>query len=192
MSEAVAAIEGGTFSAVCAGTCASFFFQAEDGIRDTSVTGVQTCALPISDELRGDDRRLFVVRVAPPASVAADAGVGPFVAAALAVLRVAKRVTTGGGVSIGERLGATHSVVLPPGDPALLGQVNRALSARGVRWHFGPPGPPGTLASADLAMVRGVQVNRRYRLEGTEGDSGGGARVNGEPWPGRHGGVVLL
>src|SRR5437763_8306592 len=25
-----------------------FFFQAEDGIRYTSVTGVQTCALPIS------------------------------------------------------------------------------------------------------------------------------------------------
>src|SRR5260370_5510066 len=28
-------------------TCA-FLFQAEDGIRDSSVTGVQTCALPIS------------------------------------------------------------------------------------------------------------------------------------------------
>src|SRR5437879_8541684 len=28
-----------------------FFFQAEDGIRDTSVTGVQTCALPISNAL---------------------------------------------------------------------------------------------------------------------------------------------
>src|SRR5437879_6910144 len=27
-----------------------FFFQAEDGIRDTSVTGVQTCALPISEQ----------------------------------------------------------------------------------------------------------------------------------------------
>src|SRR5437762_13177284 len=27
-----------------------FFFQAEDGIRDTSVTGVQTCALPICAE----------------------------------------------------------------------------------------------------------------------------------------------
>src|SRR5437762_12929721 len=26
---------------------AAFFFQAEDGIRCTSVTGVQTCALPI-------------------------------------------------------------------------------------------------------------------------------------------------
>src|SRR5437762_4890711 len=29
-----------------------FFFQAEDGIRDTSVTGVQTCALPICSIIR--------------------------------------------------------------------------------------------------------------------------------------------
>src|SRR2546430_8385552 len=28
-----------------------FFFQAEDGIRDLTVTGVQTCALPISRKL---------------------------------------------------------------------------------------------------------------------------------------------
>src|SRR3712207_8807834 len=28
-----------------------FFFQAEDGIRDIGVTGVQTCALPILQEL---------------------------------------------------------------------------------------------------------------------------------------------
>src|SRR5256885_13913361 len=27
--------------------CSIFFFQAEDGIRDYKVTGVQTCALPI-------------------------------------------------------------------------------------------------------------------------------------------------
>src|SRR3989475_4480176 len=32
-----------------------FFFQAEDGIRDLTVTGVQTCALPIS--VFGDDQR---------------------------------------------------------------------------------------------------------------------------------------
>src|SRR5690606_40954852 len=37
-----------------------FFFQAEDGIRDFHVTGVQTCALPISEagcveEAVGDD-----------------------------------------------------------------------------------------------------------------------------------------
>src|SRR5271157_5567273 len=30
-----------------------FFFQAEDGIRDADVTGVQTCALPISAEPAG-------------------------------------------------------------------------------------------------------------------------------------------
>src|SRR5204863_1678221 len=34
-----------------------FFFQAEDGIRDLYVTGVQTCALPISsDVLQGEKR----------------------------------------------------------------------------------------------------------------------------------------
>src|SRR2546430_13651811 len=38
----------------------SFFFQAEDGIRDLTVTGVQTCALPILPpvELRSAARRL--------------------------------------------------------------------------------------------------------------------------------------
>src|SRR5207249_5596731 len=30
-----------------------FFFQAEDGIRDRNVTGVQTCALPISGRRNG-------------------------------------------------------------------------------------------------------------------------------------------
>src|SRR3712207_8360630 len=38
-----------------------FFFQAEDGIRDIGVTGVQTCALPISPKavcpVRGGGRR---------------------------------------------------------------------------------------------------------------------------------------
>src|SRR5437588_5775154 len=35
-----------------------FFFQAEDGIRDHCVTGVQTCALPIcADALAPRDRR---------------------------------------------------------------------------------------------------------------------------------------
>src|SRR5690606_9295822 len=33
-------------------SCISFFFQAEDGIRDFHVTGVQTCALPISNDIR--------------------------------------------------------------------------------------------------------------------------------------------
>src|SRR5271169_2538309 len=40
--------------------CDFFFFQAEDGIRDATVTGVQTCALPIWR------RRLATERPAPP------------------------------------------------------------------------------------------------------------------------------
>src|SRR5829696_10454010 len=35
------------FSGRSGRTAVFFFFQAEDGIRDWSVTGVQTCALPI-------------------------------------------------------------------------------------------------------------------------------------------------
>src|SRR3989449_11777348 len=34
-----------------------FFFQAEDGIRDVAVTGVQTCALPISRSSLPTQRR---------------------------------------------------------------------------------------------------------------------------------------
>src|SRR2546427_8518466 len=41
-----------------------FFFQAEDGIRDLTVTGVQTCALPIS--LRRELLRLRKRRVGSP------------------------------------------------------------------------------------------------------------------------------
>src|SRR5687768_9518419 len=37
-----------------------FFFQAEDGIRDVAVTGVQTCALPISIQIDRADNTLRV------------------------------------------------------------------------------------------------------------------------------------
>src|SRR5256886_10304208 len=43
-----------------------FFFQAEDGIRDLTVTGVQTCALPISWPRRSDARPLQSVAPSPP------------------------------------------------------------------------------------------------------------------------------
>src|SRR3712207_6924573 len=42
-----------------------FFFQAEDGIRDIGVTGVQTCALPISPR----STRQVPDAPAPPARV---------------------------------------------------------------------------------------------------------------------------
>src|SRR5699024_11639226 len=36
-----------------------FFFQAEDGIRDRNVTGVQTCALPILKRKQPDQAEKF-------------------------------------------------------------------------------------------------------------------------------------
>src|SRR5687767_15272351 len=41
-----------------------FFFQAEDGIRDKLVTGVQTCALPISVQKRPSDEDPKLLRTA--------------------------------------------------------------------------------------------------------------------------------
>ena len=49
-----------------------FFFQAEDGIRDYKVTGVQTCALPISKELKTKFNNGFVK------NTIADFGIVPY------------------------------------------------------------------------------------------------------------------
>src|SRR5205085_3502485 len=58
-----------------------FFFQAEDGIRDLTVTGVQTCALPILSLCAG----------ATAAGVAAFAGAAFGAAGFVAVLRSEER-----------------------------------------------------------------------------------------------------
>src|SRR2546425_8842887 len=52
-------------------SCLFFFFQAEDGIRDKLVTGVQTCALPISSPVR--DERHGEARAATGEDRQADA-----------------------------------------------------------------------------------------------------------------------
>src|SRR5256885_14021345 len=44
-----------------------FFFQAEDGIRDYKVTGVQTCALPISNQENVEVLRARGVKIVDPA-----------------------------------------------------------------------------------------------------------------------------
>src|SRR5688500_19296400 len=55
----------------------NFFFQAEDGIRDYKVTGVQTCALPIFHRRRPavasrTHGQQAVVHGLPPGNVGAD------------------------------------------------------------------------------------------------------------------------
>src|SRR5690348_18371510 len=58
-----------------------FFFQAEDGIRDGRVTGVQTCALPISTAVVAGDETLTYeelnARANRLARLLVDRGAGP-------------------------------------------------------------------------------------------------------------------
>ena len=180
---------------------------------DTSVHAAVTVSLPAQtmtpgwwvgeaalepDELRADDRRPFAWRVAAPARVSATAGAGAFVSAALGVLRDARRIVDGADVVItgGERPpGGARAVIEPPADPALLGQANRALLVRGVSWRWERTGAPGPIASAQLAMIAGIAVTRRYRLVpqgNSEQETDVLATVNGEPWLVRAGSVVLL
>src|SRR3712207_8761133 len=56
-----------------------FFFQAEDGIRDIGVTGVQTCALPISARAPGEHVGAAAA-VEAVVALAALQGVGPVAA----------------------------------------------------------------------------------------------------------------
>lgn len=150
------------------------------------------------DELRADDRRPFAWRVAPPARVTVTSAAGPFMAAALTVLREGRRIADGREVVItsGEAPSGARLIVAPPRDPALVGQANRALAARGISWRWGMTGPPGPLEATDLPFIHGVQVTRRYRLEGAGSTQQRAddvlATVNGEPWLVRSANVVLL
>lgn len=145
------------------------------------------------DELRADDRRPFAWRVAPPARVLGTPVAGSFVAAALGVLQEGKRVVPGRDVVIsgGDAIpgAGARAIVLPPEDPALVGQANRALAARGVLWTWGRGGTPGPIEAQALPSLSGVQVTRRYQLDGAGEVL---ATVNGEPWLVRSGNVVLL
>jgi hypothetical protein len=141
------------------------------------------------DELRADDARPVAWRVAPPARTTAAADAGPFVAAAIDVLREGGRVAAGSDVRIGAPP-APGAVVLPPADGALIGASNRALAAAGAGWRFGPPGTPGPLADSAGLGVSGIPVHRRHGLVGVGGEVL--ATVNGEPWLVRAGGLLVL
>ena len=80
-----------------------FFFQAEDGIRDRLVTGVQTCALPISEVALVDGADV----VADRAVVAVAAPVGP----------QARRQVDAGGDLVGREaeVGEAHGLVVQIG-----------------------------------------------------------------------------
>src|SRR2546426_2940226 len=106
--------------------CFFFFFQAEDGIRDYKVTGVQTCALPIS-------RPRLAVTVGDPR------GIGPeVVAKALALGALPADIVVLGN---GER-GAEPSAAPPrPAPRSLLPEVAGRIP-RGALRGAGRLAPP--------------------------------------------------
>jgi hypothetical protein len=143
------------------------------------------------DELRVDDRRMGVVRVAPVARVDWDS-TSRFVAAACQVLQANRRIARGAEVTLG-RLARGSSIVEPPDDPATLGALNRALAARGVSWRYGRPlVEPATTDSG--ALVGRVRILRRYELQSAESGRTGvlATAAGGAPWLVRSGDVVLL
>jgi hypothetical protein len=142
------------------------------------------------DELRLDDRRLGVVRVAPVARVDWDSA-SRYVAAACEVLATNRRIARGREVTIG-RLTAGNSIVTPPADPASIGALNRALAARGISWSYGDP--IASAVSTDSSSIIGrTRILRRYQLRSTgSGRTGVLATAGGGPWVVRSGNVVLL
>src|SRR5688500_13107867 len=103
-----------------------FFFQAEDGIRDYKVTGVQTCALPIWTRSAGG------LRIIP------THGAGRELVAALArgeaVALVADRVVAGAGASV-ELFGAPARLPIGPAALAVeTGVPAWLVAARRTGW----------------------------------------------------------
>jgi hypothetical protein len=142
------------------------------------------------DELRADDHRSGLVRIAPAARVRWDPA-DRYIAAAATVLERNRRIARGDEVTFG-RLDQGISIVEPPADPAELGAVNRALERRGVAWTYGTL-VTGSETADSTAGLGGVRVFKRYALESSaSGRTGVVARVNHSPWLVRAGSVVLL
>lgn len=148
-----------------------------------------TVSLP-ADEMRSDDSRSIVVRVAPPPGVHWDSA-DRFVAAAFEVLRIDGRVRSGEAIRFGD-LGGGPSIVMPPEDAAKIGAVNRLLAARGVAWRFGSPVAADERNDSSSLLPTPERIARRVTLE----PSGAGgeilATVAGQPWLVRSGDVLLL
>src|SRR2546425_73126 len=127
-----------------------FFFQAEDGIRDKLVTGVQTCALPISKMVD-----------------AGTAMVTASTATSAPKWRVRRVVSMAGAmlIPLDMRRGLSGGTTGPDGDlgPATGGRLGR----RGHPPKERPPEEPGGHISAPRvvsSLLRGHPPNRAAQL----------------------------
>jgi hypothetical protein len=143
------------------------------------------------DELRADDDRVALIRVAPVARGTWDSG-DRYIGAAAEVLASSGRLGRGTELTLG-RLGPGFSVVVPPADAAVLGALNRALERRGAAWRFGAPMATPSFSDSN-ALVGRVPVLKRYTLEPTRPGAVEGivATAGGAPWIVRTGDLVLV
>src|SRR6266850_1618680 len=86
-----------------------FFFQAEDGIRDYKVTGVQTCALPILAPIVADLARQYEGRIKVGHI---DVEGSPATAAQFGVMSVPTLIFFKGGKPADQLVGAVSRQVL--------------------------------------------------------------------------------
>src|SRR2546430_6149527 len=96
-----------------------FFFQAEDGIRDLTVTGVQTCALPIYVYASGEYEPVVSWAAEPVAAEVRATGEAVEVTCPALGLEKRLRFAARGGVTVTHRWGAAP----PPATAGFAPQV---------------------------------------------------------------------
>src|SRR5947209_9509661 len=148
--------------------CRFFFFQAEDGIRDIGVTGVQTCALPISDASDVDANlplRASFSRPMDPSTITAST---------FNVRPVGNSSGTDAGGAVDATVSyddTTNTATLTPSAPlthgaayrvtmttAIRAQDGKAL-ASGISWTFTVSSPPPPLAVTTAPPTGSTNVN---------------------------------
>src|SRR5258708_18506239 len=134
--------------------CCFFFFQAEDGIRDDLVTGVQTCALPIS---HGTAHVTLTDSAGPTDAVRHVTRMRR----ATLILLLSLFVLLSSRPSI-----AASSIVAANHDAA----ISRDLSAG--TW---------TIGSAGAALTLGLEASRDFTIVKFVGPSGKAAATTGTP-----------
>src|SRR5207253_4797788 len=143
------------FSRVSGVSCVFFFFQAEDGIRDGHVTGVQTCALPILADDVAATKRAIAMQDGPvilvghswAGMVISEAGNDPKVTALVYVAAI-----------VPDENQSANDVLKPYSPPPGLAEAKPdaagflSLSRKGIDEDFVPDLPP-----AERAIVYATQ-----------------------------------
>ena len=131
------------------------------------------------DDLRADDRRWFVTRVAPPPRVAVAGSAGGFVREALAVLEESGRIRmvplaeadvliSVAGEGLDARAAGVRAVVVPHPDPALRTATNQRLANAGAGLSLGEAAS-GLRTGEDRTRVQldSIRLDVAWSVDGT-------------------------